>query len=392
MGALGDSTLGEKRPRVVRLDERDATDPHLTGGKAAALAVAETRGLHTLGGAVLTTAFGDDVDGGSDLATHPAGREVVELVGGGEHAVVGGSSSVLEDRAASSMAGQFESVIGVEGYDAFVRAVHAVLDSRGPAGVAEAPIAVLVQPLIVPRFGGVMFGVDPVSGRSDRRVVTAVAGGPAALVSGEVDGSRYLLDESGRVLEHGLRDGPELPAIAISQLLGLSSRVAEVFGSPQDVEWAIDHDDRLWLLQSRPVTTEVRGVPAGPIFGPGPVAETFPEPLSTLEADLWVPPLRAAVAEALVLAGAATQEQIRASGVVVVIDGNVAIDLQLTGAIRMKRPLWHRLSPIPGARRLRSAWRVGRLRDSAGVQDDAARDAGDRGPGRGDAGRLPVVP
>jgi pyruvate,water dikinase len=375
IGALGDSTLGEKRPRVVRLDERDATDPQLTGGKAAALAVAETRGLPTLGGAVLTTAFGEDVDGGSDLATHPAVREVFELVGGDEHALVARSSSVLEDTAASSMAGQFESVVGIEGYDAFVRAVRAVLDSRGPAGVAEAPIAVLVQPLIEPRFGGVMFGVDPVSGRSDRRVVTAVAGGPAALVSGEVDGSRHLVDESGRVLEHDLGDGAELPATAISQLLGLSSRVAEVFGSPQDVEWAIDHGDRLWLLQSRPVTTEVRGVPAGPIFGPGPVAETFPEPLRTLEADLWVPPLRAAVTEALLLAGAATPEQIRASEVVVVIDGNVAIDLQLTGEIRMKPPLWHRLNPIPGARRLRSAWRVGRLR---GALSALAEDLLDR--------------
>ena len=58
-----------------------------------------------------------------------------------------------------------------------------------------------------------------------------------------------------------------------------------------------------WLLQSRPVTTEIRGVPPGPIYGPGPVAETFPEPLTELEHDLWVPPLREAVREAVLLAG-----------------------------------------------------------------------------------------
>lgn len=38
-------------------------------------------------------------------------------------------------------------------------------------------MAVLVQWLVRPVLGGVLFGVDPVTGRSDRRVVTAVRGG-----------------------------------------------------------------------------------------------------------------------------------------------------------------------------------------------------------------------
>ena len=47
--------------------------------------------------------------------------------------LVARSSSVVEDMATSSMAGQFESVIGIRGFEAFVRAVSAVLDSRrGP--------------------------------------------------------------------------------------------------------------------------------------------------------------------------------------------------------------------------------------------------------------------
>ena len=48
----------------------------------------------------------------------------------------------------------------------------------------------LIQPMVDPTLAGVAFGVDPVSGRSDRRVVTAVHGTPDRLVSGEVDGSR----------------------------------------------------------------------------------------------------------------------------------------------------------------------------------------------------------
>ncbi|MGH9112981.1 MAG: PEP/pyruvate-binding domain-containing protein [Acidimicrobiales bacterium] len=352
-------------PFVVDLGDEAARDPALTGGKSAALARGAAAGLATLPGVVLTTAFSEAVDGGAEVALHPAVKEAFELAGGDQTSLVARSSSVVEDMAESSMAGQFESIIGIDGFDAFVAAVAAVLDSRERAGATDEPIAVLVQPLIEPLFGGVMFGVDPVSGRSDRRVVSAVRGGPEPLVSGEVDGSRFLLDPTTcKVLDFDANDGPELARADLKQLVALSAQVSSVFGGPQDVEWAIATDKKLWLLQSRPVTTEVRGVPRGPIYGPGPVAETFPAPLTELENDLWVPPLREAVREAVVLAGTATQAQVDASDVVICVDGHVAIDLRLAGEIKPKQKMVHKLNPIPAARQLRGAWRVGRLRSA----------------------------
>ena len=79
-----------------------------------------------------------------------------------------------------------------------------------------------------------------------------------------------------------------LDRAALDALVEVGSRVERTFGSHQDVEWAIGTDGTLWLLQSRPVTTEVRGVPQGPIYGPGPVAETFPLDRAE-DADLHVP-------------------------------------------------------------------------------------------------------
>jgi len=212
--------------------------------------------------------------------------------------------------------------------------------------------------LLEPRFGGVLFGVDPVSGRTDRRVASAVEGGPEPLVSGEVQGSQYLLEANGKILDFTRADGPELPARDLRRLAALSSDAARVFGTPQDVEWAIATDGRLWLLQSRPMTTEIRGVPQGPVYGPGPVAETFPEALAELEHDLWVPPLR----DAVVLAGMATRKEVDASEIVVSVAGHGAIDLRLAGEITPKRRLSEKLVPRHAVRRLRGAWQVGRLR------------------------------
>ena len=209
------------------------------------------------------------------------------------------------------MAGQFDSVIGISGFDEFIDAVRAVLDSRARAGLAGSPIAVLVQPLIEPRFGGVMFGIDPVSGRSDRRVVSAVDGGPEPLVSGEVDGSRYVLDTDGKVIAFARGDGPELPPSDLRRLVALSRDVARAFGGPQDVEWAIATTVDCGCCSRGPSRPRSAVCRAGRSIGPGPVAETFPEPLAELEHDLWVPPLRDAVREAVVLAGMATRKRSR---------------------------------------------------------------------------------
>ena len=89
---------------------------------------------------------------------------------------------------------------------------------------------------------------------------------------------------------------------------------AAAFGGPQDIEWAIDHDGHLWLLQSRPITTTV-GTPTGHVLGTGPLAETFPEPLSRLEADVWLAPLAEGLEQALLITGTASPRALRRSPV-----------------------------------------------------------------------------
>ena len=117
------------------------------------------------------------------------------------------------------------------------------------------------------------------------------------------------------------------------------------------------------MLQSRPITAvgeEARAT--GPVLGPGPVAETFGLPLRTLEEDLWVTPLRDGLREALRFAGTTPARRLRESPIVVIVGGRVAADLDLLGLTSRRRGVWSRLDPRPPARRLKAAWRVGRLK------------------------------
>ena len=333
---------------VLDLDDDRAQNPDVAGAKAASLARARSSGLPALPGFVITVEGARVLDdrsarGADAFAVHDAWRQLSE---DGQISLVVRSSSPQEDGASQSMAGMFTSILDVQGWEAFLDAVKEVARSGH-----DAPMAVLVQPFLQPAWGGVLFGADPVTGRSDRLVVAAVPGGPDRLVSGHVDGAQLTLSPRGR-----LRDASaDAPAALRSRrmlrpLARLASQARLTFGAPQDIEWAIEANGSVVLLQSRPITALGDEADAtGPVFGPGPVAETFGLPLRPLEEDLWVAPLRDGLREALTIAGATPARSLRSSPVVVSVGGRVAVDLGLLGLTQRRRSVLSKLDPRPPA-------------------------------------------
>jgi pyruvate,water dikinase len=344
-----------RAPAVVTLDEALARDATLAGAKAAALARALARGFPVLPGFVVTTEADPDGDA-------PAIREAWETLSRhGARPLVVRSSSTVEDAATASMAGAFESILDVRGWEAFRDAVSRVLAS---AARVDRPgrMAVLVQPFVPAALGGVLFGADPVTGSRDRIVVEAVAGGPDALVSGEVTASRAVLSRRGRLRSSSGGDGA-LDRRRRRELAAVARRAEVAFGGPQDVEWALDADGALWVLQSRPITATGDAIEAtGPVLGPGPVGETFPDPLRPLEREIFVDPLREGILGALAAVGAVPRRRVEASPVLTLVGNRVAADLDLLGWRRVRRAPIAVLNPAPGFRRLVAAWHVGRIR------------------------------
>ncbi|MFC9971676.1 PEP/pyruvate-binding domain-containing protein [Spirillospora sp. NPDC127200] len=341
---------------TIDLADSLATAPDRTGAKAANLALAARHGLPTLPGFVIPVQCTAGEQRHRDTGELRAAW--ARLSRDGERPLVVRSSATDEDGAASSMAGRFVSVLDVRGWSAFVRAVREVTASASRPGT----MAVLVQPRLEAASGGVMFGADPVDGRTDRVIVSAVAGGPQALVGGEADGTRYALTRRGRPVGGDGPGGP-LTRARLRELARLAARAAAVFGGPQDIEFAFDAQGRLWLLQSRPVTALAPAAPRrAPLLGPGPVAETLPDPLSPLEEDLWVAPLDRGLGEALAFAGTVSRRALRRSPTVRLVDGRAAADLGRLGAAPGRPSRLRLLDPVPPARRLAAAWRVGRLR------------------------------
>ncbi|WP_345800302.1 PEP/pyruvate-binding domain-containing protein [Microbacterium sp. AZCO] len=192
------------------------------------------------------------------------------------------SSATAEDLPGASFAGQQDTYLDVAGIDAVLDAVHRCWASlwtdravayRSAQGIdgAGVALAVVVQRMVDAEAAGVLFTADPVTGRRRQAVLDAARGLGDAVVSGSVDPDRFVVDTaSGRILDHrrGGDEGSGLSDEQVRSLASLGDRVEDAFGSPQDIEWAMDAAGHAWLTQTRPITTlypvPVRDAPAPP--------------------------------------------------------------------------------------------------------------------------------
>lgn len=176
------------------------------------------------------------------------------------------SSAVDEDAAQYSFAGQLESFLNVTPADvpakvlavwrsAFQARVYTYRREHGLPLPPRAP-AVLIQRMVQAEAAGVAFSADPVSGRRNVTVVTAVHGLGEQLVAGEANADSYHVTHQGTIVTRQLQT-PAQPVLTDPQVravAALAGQCARWFGRPQDVEWAIEQGE-LYLLQSRPITS-----------------------------------------------------------------------------------------------------------------------------------------
>ncbi len=268
---------------IVWLDEPECRDVRVAGGKGASLAAMTAAGLRVPHGFVVTAGvLRRSVDEGAlgvaaaaadparaqglvCIATPPV-QEITAAygrLGGGPVAVR--SSACAEDSDEASFAGQQETYLEVSGAaDVCARVVdcwasffseRALFYRSQKGSLEDLEMAVVVQRMVPARKAGVLFTVDPVSRRRDRMLVEAVFGLGEQVVGGEVTPDHYIVDRAGTTKTERLTHGGVLTREELVELAGLGVALEQHFRSPQDVEWAIDAEGAVVLLQSRPVTT-----------------------------------------------------------------------------------------------------------------------------------------
>jgi pyruvate,water dikinase len=267
---------------IIPFNQIEPGDLSRVGGKGLNLGLMLRAGLPVPDGFCLTENVpnaGDNERGGETEALLAA----YDRLGAGLVAVR--SSAAVEDGAEHSFAGQQETILGVRGNEQLLDAVERCFQSwhsarsqayRAHKGLAEdsTAMAVVVQKLVAADVAGVLFTRDPLDPTGQRMLAEAAWGLGELVVSGRVTPDRFFLNRSTLALERqeisrkpisvtadGIRDvephlqsQPCLDAAQLRELAEFGLRVEQFYGNPRDIEWAWA-EGRIWLLQSRPVTT-----------------------------------------------------------------------------------------------------------------------------------------
>jgi pyruvate,water dikinase len=186
------------------------------------------------------------------------------------------SSGTLEDSPEASFSGMLVSVVGVGTLEELEAAVKRCWVSASRPRVlgyarsvgrdpAELDVAVIVQHMVPAERAGLVFTRDPANRYAHGVIVEATHGTGEDVVSGEVTPERYVYhpgDERVTLVRSGAQRGappgsvPEsdrhLSDSEVARLARWGLRAEELFGAPQDLEWAFGLG-QFWLLQSRPL-------------------------------------------------------------------------------------------------------------------------------------------
>jgi rifampicin phosphotransferase len=200
------------------------------------------------------------------------------------------SSATAEDLPGASFAGQQDTYLNIVGEDALLDAVRRCWASlwtdravsyRASNGIDQRSVrlAVVVQRMVEASVAGILFTANPLTGKRRQAVIDASPGLGEAVVSGAVNPDHFVVNTStGEIVER--RPGDKRVVIQatagggthriettdrsseaclsdeqIRALAALGAKVEAHYGTPQDIEWAIDTSGELWLTQARPITT-----------------------------------------------------------------------------------------------------------------------------------------
>jgi pyruvate,water dikinase len=246
--------------------------------------VNDLEGLHSISASLSRLVMAQPVPRAIEVAI----SERALALKAGEYGLAVRSSAVGEG-GERTFAGQYLSLINVatnQVVEAYKQVIAGRFSARALAyrlstGLLEvdSPMAVLFLPVIRARASGIMYTRDPGDPKDKVLWVTSTHGLALDIASGRTPADLFIVSRRpphGVLERHLARKDEEITALAggglrrrklgpaeaeapslepreLALLAEWGVRMEDHFGSPQDVEWAMDEQRRLWILQARPL-------------------------------------------------------------------------------------------------------------------------------------------
>lgn len=216
-------------------------------------------------------------------------QRLAQRAGGGEILLAIRSSALGEDGGNASFAGQYRTQLNVSA-DLLIQSYKEIMAGKYKSqaivyrlqrGFRHQDVIMCVGCLVMvdAKFGGVMYSRPPTNLRSSYVIISAVPGLAGQVVDGTVDTDIFYVarEVPHEIISRRLRRESGNDILSDDQVRELA-RIAVLlevhFGAPQDIEWSINPQGEIVLLQSRPLghVSKIADLASGPTGEDGPEA------------------------------------------------------------------------------------------------------------------------
>ncbi|WP_034602947.1 PEP/pyruvate-binding domain-containing protein [Maridesulfovibrio frigidus] len=176
-------------------------------------------------------------------------------------------SSALSEDSEISFAGQYSSELNIKQFDVLEAYKRVLAGKYCPRAVSyrisnglsddDTAMAALIIPMIDVQNAGVVYSKNPEeAGCCENICVYGVQGMGDSLVDGSISPAKAVLsrDFEPSLISKEQTTSDALPSEgALTELARIAMLLENYFGGPQDIEWATDQQENIFVLQTRPL-------------------------------------------------------------------------------------------------------------------------------------------
>ena len=246
---------------VVNLYDARLFGKETVGGKAANLSLLKAKGFKVPHGWVITTKVFDQIYERGKTLTQlwPKILSNLDLTDKKRYAIR--SSANAEDQLEHSFAGQFHTFLKVDRSQlqtriaqvmesVFSKQVRTYLNSVNTKYPLK--MAVVIQEMVDADRSGVIFGKDLQTGNTDSVVIDVARGLGEGVVDGVAKTQRIIYSRNQNdIVNDQAHDRKLLTKVEINALIEMAFSLERLMGRTQDIEWAIDKQGGVWVIQTR---------------------------------------------------------------------------------------------------------------------------------------------